>query len=99
MQARWRRTGAWATAWLALGAAALVRWDIAQRREAFQTDARIVHRLLSQRVIEIDAVLSTLSLLDAQDAAPRDAVAERLPALHPLVLRVLRREADGRWSD
>ncbi len=67
---------------LALAAGtALVRWDIAQRREAFATDARIAHRLLSQRAVEVEAVLATVALLDVPAAT-------RLPALHPAILRV-----------
>ena len=46
-----------------LGATALVRWDIAARREAFAVDARIAHRMLSQRAAQLDAVLATLMLV------------------------------------
>lgn len=67
----------------ALLATALVRWDIAQRREAFATDARMAHRLLSQRAVEVEAVLATVALLDVPQAT-------RLPALHPAILRVSR---------
>lgn len=100
MQLRWRHTAPWILAWAVLalaGGVALVRWDIAQRRDAFATDARIVHRLLSQRAVEIDATLATLSLLDTT-AGDADA-AQRLPALHPTVLRVLRRAGDAAWSE
>lgn len=65
------------------GGTALVRWDIAQRREAFATDARIAHRLLSQRAVEVEAVLATVALLDVPESA-------RLPALHAAILRVVR---------
>jgi signal transduction histidine kinase len=100
MLLRWRHSAPWILGWAALalaGGAALVRWDIAQRRDAFATDARIVHRLLSQRAVEIDATLATLSLLDTTTGAA-DA-AQRLPALHPTVLRVLRRAGDAAWSE
>ena len=58
-----RRGAAWLAAaalLVLLGAAAIVRWDIAARREAFAVDARIAHRLLSQRAAQLDAVLATL---------------------------------------
>lgn len=100
MQLRWRHTVPWILGWAVLalaGGVALVRWDIAQRRDAFATDARIVHRLLSQRAVEIDATLATLSLLDTT-AGAADA-AQRLPALHPTVLRVLRRAGDAAWPE
>ncbi len=78
-----------------LGAVAIVRADIAQRREAFAADARTVHRLLSQRASQLDAVMSTLVLL-----APSSAGAEqRLPALWPAVLAVLRQDPQHDWPD
>lgn len=81
-------TGRWMGVWLAatlLAGAVLVRWDIAQRREAFQAEARTAHRLLSQRAAELEATLATLVLLD-----PRPEAEARLPALVPQVLRVQR---------
>lgn len=87
----------WRGWWLGCGIAAvlagtaLVRWDIAQRRDDFQAQARTAHRLLSQRAAELDAILATLALL-----APEADAAARLPALHPQVLRVQRgAAADG----
>ena len=88
---------AWAVATLG-GAAWLVRQAMDERRTAFETDARIVHRVLSQRVVQHDAMLSTLALLQPlgdTGAGP----AERLPALYPQVLRVLRREGSQAWVD
>lgn len=91
-------------AWLAtatlitlLGAAAIVRWDIAARREAFAVDARIAHRVLSQRAAQLDAVLATLALL--APAADADDPASRLPALWPAVLGVYRSDAQRPWPD
>lgn len=78
-----------------LGAAAIVRADIAQRREAFAVDARVAHRLLSQVASQLDAVLATLVLL-----APGTGDADqRLPALLPAVLQVFRRDAGQAWPD
>jgi signal transduction histidine kinase len=97
-----RRTG-WS--WLGWGAAGLGlsllgAWLIAQRgleaeRAAFETDARIVHRLLSQQVVQHDAVLATLALLEPG----RSEALQRLSAIHPRLLRVRVREAGGVWSD
>jgi signal transduction histidine kinase len=101
MNLRWRDRVPWWLAWAVLvlaGGAAMVRWDIAQRREAFATDARIVHRLLSQRAAGIEAVLGTLSLLDPARADPGDAPPP-LSALYPPVLQVLRRVGDRPWPD
>lgn len=80
-----------------LGATALVRWDIAARREAFAVDARIAHRLLSQRAAQLDAVLATLMLVAQRPDA--EAHAERLPALWPGVLAVHRSDAEHPWRD
>ena len=78
------------------GATWIARADLAHQREAFDTDARIAHRLLSQQVVQHDAVLATLALLqpgEGAEAAPE----QRLPALYPQVLRVLRRERGADW--
>ncbi len=80
-----------------LGATAIVRWDIAVRREAFAVDARIAHRLLSQRAAQLDAVLATLVLV--APAADAQEVAARLPALWPAVLAVQRSDAQHPWPD
>ena len=78
------------------GAVAIAANDLSARREAFETDARIIHRLFSQRVVQHDAILDTLAILQpggASEATPE----ERLPAIYPQLLRVLRRAAAG-WS-
>lgn len=80
------------------GSVWLARAELADRRAAFETDARIAHRLLSQRAVQHEAILQTLALLQpgsAGDAAPE----QRLPALYPQVQRVLRRDRDTAWPD
>lgn len=80
----------------AAGAAWIARAELAAQREAFDTAARIAHRLLSQRAVEHEAILGTLALL--QPAADDDGAAvQRLIALYPQLLRVERRARDGRW--
>ena len=89
----------WIALWLlaaAAGALLIARADIAARRAAFDTDARIAHRLLSQRAVQHDTILATLGLLQpgrAGEAAPE----QRLPAVYPQVLQVARRDRDGQW--
>ncbi|MEO8279057.1 MAG: ATP-binding protein [Ideonella sp.] len=101
MHSPWRRSAPWLLGWAALalaGSLALLRWDIAQRREAFQTDARIAHRLLSQRAVQQEAILATLALL----SPPADGIGSaeaRLPAVYPQVLAVLRRDGRTIWPD
>ncbi len=94
-----RRYRLWIAAGLVasvLGAAALARQHLAQLRDAFETDARIAHRLLSQRVVQHDAVLATLALLQPQ--AEASAPEQRLTALYPQILGVQRRDRDATWS-
>ena len=76
------------------GAAVIVQADLGQRRAAFETDARIAHRLLSQRASQHDAILGTLALLQPP---PTGAAEQRLPAFVGQVLQVLRRDAGGPW--
>ena len=87
----------WALGWLlaaAAGSAWLAQQSLARQREAFETDARIVHRLLSQRAVQHDAALATLALLQP---ARLDRPEQRLPALDAQLLRVLRREPGEAW--
>lgn len=83
-----RRQVGWVLAGLLAGglaATAWLRWDIAQRREAFQADARTAHRLLSQRTAGLEAVLGLLRLADP---ALRGNASARLQALYPEVRAV-----------
>lgn len=101
----WRRPLTWLLAWaLVAGAGAgwLAHARLQALRDAFETDARIAHRLLSQRVVQHDAVLATLALLQPQDesGAPADRTAAplpRLPAVYPQIIEVLRRPPGGAW--
>jgi signal transduction histidine kinase len=103
MLSRWSGRARWvlAGAIVALaGATVLVRADIAQRRDAFQAEARIAHRLLSQRAAELDAVLATLALLEpASSPAAFQAAVQRLPQLYPQVIAGLHRDTGQQWSD
>ena len=101
MQAPWQRSASWLLGWAGLvlaGSFALVRVDIAQRRDAFQTDARIAHRLLSQRAVQHEAILATLVLLSPV-ADRADHPEQRLPGLYPQVVAVLRRDRGEQWAD
>ncbi len=91
----------WSISWVLLvatGALSIVRLDIAQRRDTFQAEARIAHRLLSQRAAQQDAILATLSLLGPAIAA-QDRPEQRLPAVYPQVLAVVRRDGGQVWPD
>ncbi|WP_077003273.1 ATP-binding protein [Variovorax sp. KK3] len=96
----WRVGSGWWLAWLLLagaGAAWIARAELIQLQEDFDTNGRIVHRLLSQQVVQYDAVLATLALLQTAPDAGRPE--QRLPAVYPSILAVERRDAGGEWSD
>lgn len=93
-------------AWLcvlagAIGVAAIVRTDIALRRSAFQAEAQMAHRVLSQATSRLDAVLGTLVLMarPAEGDASEASAAARLPAVYPQVLAAWRRESSAAWPD
>lgn len=95
-----KRYGLWALAWLVgalLGGGLLARTELAQLHDAFDTDARIEHRLLSQRAVQHDAILATLALLRTADA--NDQPEQRLPAVYPQILSVQRSDAHTAWTD
>ncbi len=84
----------------AAGAVALARLELARQFDAFETNARIVHRLLSQRVVQHDAIMDTLALLQPPADGPRAGTPEqRLPALYPQILSVQRRNPGQTWAD
>lgn len=74
----------------ALGCAQLVRHALEERREAFETGARIAHRLLSQQAVQQEAVLVTLHRLHAAPDA-------RLAEIYPQLLQLLRRAPAENW--
>ncbi|CAN5429630.1 ATP-binding protein [soil metagenome] len=98
---RWLKTwSGWLLAWLALssgGAVWLAHAELVQRQQDFETDARIAHRLLSQQVVQYDAVLATLALLEPSAGAGRPE--QRLSSVYASILGVLRRDADTAWPD
>lgn len=97
---RVRRYRLWILVWCGftvLGALLIARQELAHLRDAFDTDARIVHRLLSQRVVQHDAVLATLALLQPPPEA--SSPEQRLPSLYPQILSVHRRDRGVPWAD
>lgn len=87
--------------WLALsvlGGALLARLELGMLREAFETDARISHRLLSQRVVQHEAVLATLALLQPTSLpGSADPAEQRLSSVYPQILSVQRRDPALAW--
>jgi len=95
-----RALAGWWLTWLvfsAAGAVWLARVELQQLHEAFDTDARIAHRLLSQQVVQYDAVLATLALLGRADAF--DQPEQRLTSVYPSILSVRRRVRGEAWLE
>jgi signal transduction histidine kinase len=83
-----------------LGAVVIANQAVERHRALFETDARIVHRLLSQQVVQHDAILATLALLQpGPETAGEAAPEQRLTALYPHILAVQRRDRGAVWSD
>lgn len=94
-----RRHAPWVLAWgiVALaGALLLARMELSKLRDAFETDARIAHRLLSQKTAQHDAVLSTLALLRPADENARPE--QRLPSVYPQIVAVQRHDRAAPWA-
>jgi len=98
---QWLRTqGGWWLAWLLVtgaGAVWIARAEIQQLNEDFEVNGRIAHRLMSQQVVQYDAVLATLALLEPMPGAKQPE--RRLPSVYPSILDVRRRETGTDWSD
>lgn len=73
----------------------MARHELARQQDAFDTNARIVHRLLSQRVVQHDAILATLALLHSGTAADRPE--QRLPALYTQIAAAAHRGPNEAW--
>jgi C4-dicarboxylate-specific signal transduction histidine kinase len=93
MPRSWKWWLAWALLSLA-GGLLLARQALQREEAAFETDARIAHRLLSQRVVAHDAVLAMLTLLQ-----PGDAALARLPSVYSQILTIRRSDAPSPWPD
>jgi signal transduction histidine kinase len=88
----------WLASWLVVscvGVVLIIQSELTTIREAFETDARIAHRLLSQRAVQHDAVLSTLTLLRSADTQAEPE--QRLSSVYPQIISIQRRSRDAHW--
>lgn len=79
-----------------IGSIVLARLELDNLRAAFETDARIIHRLLSQRTAQQDAVMAMLALLQNNHAEQPE---QRIPSVYPQILKVQQRRDAAAWSD
>ena len=70
----------------------------ARYEDAFQTDARIMHRQLSQRAVQHEAILATLALLQPGAQSVLAQEVQRLPAVYPQIVRVERWITEAPWA-
>ena len=92
----------WLLAWIIAaggGAGWLAQQRLQALNEGFQTNARIAHRLLSQQLVQHDAILAMLALLQPQLSpdASANATASDLARLYPQILGIAQRRADQPW--
>ncbi len=81
----------------AIGCIVIVRLELGNLRAAFETDARIVHRLLSQRTAQHDAVMAMLALLQSDGGTKQPE--QRIPSVYPQILKVQQRSGESAWPD
>ncbi len=81
----------------AVGCVVIARLEFSNLRAAFETDARIVHRLLSQRTAQHDAVMAMLVLLQPDNHAAHPE--QRIPSVYPQILNVQQRKVESTWPD
>lgn len=79
------------------GSAVLARIELVRILNAFQADARIMHRVLSQRAAQHDAIMAMLALLSPVNDGGRGA--SRVSSVYPQVIDVRSRDGDTRWQD
>ena len=90
----------WALAWLLvslIGALIMASLELDRLRDAFDAEARVAHRLLSQKVAQNDAALALLSQFRAQEGRPRPE--QRLTQTYAQILSIQKREPDASWQD
>ncbi|MEY4738231.1 MAG: hypothetical protein RL302_2550 [Pseudomonadota bacterium] len=98
MFANLKRLRFWLLAWAVLSTLSgvfIARNELARQQDVFDTNARIVHRLLSQRVVQHDAILATLALLHSGTATDRPE--QRLPALYTQIAAAAHRGPNEAW--
>ncbi len=110
MVTHFRRHLPWAAAWAlvsVVGCVLMARSELVSLKSSFDSETQVVHNLLSQRVAQVEAVLSTVpTLASAKGSSERNPKIEdrnraeqRLLSVFPHVLMVLHRDADESWSD
>jgi signal transduction histidine kinase len=77
------------------GTVLMVQADWTRQKDGFETKARIMHRLLSQQVVQHDAVLTTLAVVSPQHG--HQELGKELQALYPQITAMTRRASGALW--
>jgi hypothetical protein len=89
--------------WLALtvaGCVVIAQHAMGVARADFLSEASVMHRLLSQQVRQHETLVETLALVQPSQVGLGEGPPEqRLTALHPAVLRVLRQDDVVAWPE
>jgi signal transduction histidine kinase len=94
----------WALAWALvslLGAWVIAYSAVSRLRGAFDNDAELAHRAISQKMAQLDTLIAALPV-QASAGRSGDELArteQRLLAAYPHIVAVQRREADAAWPD
>ena len=99
MLAQLKRHLPWLAGWLllsAVGATWIVQTEFAQVRQTVEAQSRTVHRALSQRATQNDAVLVTL--LTGRPTADGARPDTKPPAPYPHIVAVQTRSGEATWS-
>ena len=81
----------------ATGGIGLARMELNSLHDAFETDARIIHRLLSQRTAQQDAVMAMLALLQPATDGNTAAPGPRITAVYPQIIEIQQRAENASW--
>ena len=83
----------------AAGCIGLARMELNSLHDAFETDARIIHRLLSQRTAQQDAVMAMLALLQPATDNSAAAPGPRITAVYPQIIEIQQRRENATWAN
>lgn len=94
----------WAAAWLlasVIGVWIIAHTELSRLREAFDNEAYTAHRLLSQKMAQLDTVMAALPVSSSASRSADDRLKaeQRLLQTAPHILSLQRRDGTALWAD
>ena len=89
----------WALVWAVVsvvGVWVIAHSELSRLRDAFDSEAYAAQRLISQRMVQLDALITALPTRTAEDRTKQD---QRFLMTYPQVVGIQRRATDESWSD